>query len=223
MLSKVRLFLNTHKHMHARTHKHTQKHAHNHTNTHTQTYTNRSIHTNTQTNTHIHPHTHLRTQKHLPTLQTNPHALMHTKNRHTSAHTHKHTHTNQTGLLILKDLLVWIVWCSGLLRSTIFMCETQNGFINSIRGWHFPHPRARAEKSMFPTGGILQSTALTHTNKLTHTYTHMNKHTGTSMHTWKHKELIVLKSHRWLRKWNGSTHGRYRTHTYTNTHPYTHT
>lgn len=28
---------------------------------------------------------------------------------------------------------------------TIFMSETQNGFINSIRGWHFPHPHAGPE------------------------------------------------------------------------------
>lgn len=28
---------------------------------------------------------------------------------------------------------------------TIFTSETQNGFINSIRGWHFPHPHAGPE------------------------------------------------------------------------------
>lgn len=33
---------------------------------------------------------------------------------------------------------------------TIFTSETQNGFINSIRGWHFPHPHAGPENQCFP-------------------------------------------------------------------------
>lgn len=32
----------------------------------------------------------------------------------------------------------------------IFTSETQNGFINSIRGWHFPHPHARQKNQCFP-------------------------------------------------------------------------
>lgn len=33
---------------------------------------------------------------------------------------------------------------------TIFTSETQNGFINSIRGWHFPHCHAGPENQCFP-------------------------------------------------------------------------
>lgn len=67
---------------------------------------------------------------------------------------------------------MWGVW------EGIFMSETQNGFINSIRGWHFPHPHARQENQCFP----LQEYCSTHLSLSLLLTACIKLHTNTGSH-----------------------------------------
>jgi len=81
---------------------------------------------------------------------------------------------------------------------TIFTSATQNGFINSIRGWHFPHPHAWLENQWFPLEeycsphlSLPLCWQLTYNYTHTHTHTHARTHTRTHAHTPTHTHTYI--------------------------------